>query len=63
MGKKKDIDVRLHAQEREWLRSLGEGDLVEGARNLIRQLLEKQEDHYYDDPKERRGLFGRWRRD
>jgi len=63
MGKNKNIDVRLHSQEREWLRNLGGGDLVEGVQNLIRQLLEKddQAGFGYDDPKEKRGWFKRWR--
>jgi hypothetical protein len=63
MGKNKSkVDVRVHSQEREWLRSLGDGDIVEGARNLIRQLLEKEADSY-DDLKFKRGFFGKWRRD
>jgi hypothetical protein len=65
MAKNKDVDVRLHSQEREWLRNLGGGDLVEGVQNLIRQLLERDDDKYYDYPdhREKRGFFGRWRRD
>jgi hypothetical protein len=63
MGKDtRKLDVRIHSQEREWLRSLGGGDIVEGAHNLIRQLLEKQVDSY-DDLKYKRGFFGKQRRD
>lgn len=62
MWKKKDDEVRCHEQEREWLRNLGGGDLVEGARNLIEQLLDKRDkDHYEYYPERKRGLFGRWR--
>jgi hypothetical protein len=55
------VDVRVHSQEREWLRSLGGGDIVEGAQNLIRQLLERGEDNY-GDLKFKRGFFGKQRR-
>ncbi|MCB0166787.1 MAG: hypothetical protein KDI79_21350 [Anaerolineae bacterium] len=44
MSKQDNIDVRIHAQEREWLQSLGGGSLVEGAKSLIRQLMSKDED-------------------
>ncbi|MCB0195110.1 MAG: hypothetical protein KDJ65_24395 [Anaerolineae bacterium] len=44
MSKRDNIDVRIHSQEREWLQSLGGGSIVEGAKNLIRQLLDKNED-------------------
>lgn len=50
MGKRNHIDVRMHSQEREWLQNLGEGSLVEGAKNLIRQLMNKDEaHHFYED--------------
>lgn len=44
MSKRNNIDVRIHSQEREWLQSLGGGSLVEGAKSLIRQLMDKDED-------------------
>lgn len=44
MSKQDNIDVRIHAQEREWLQSLGGGSLVEGAKSLIQQLMSKEED-------------------
>lgn len=43
MSNHDNIDVRIHAQEREWLQSLGGGSLVEGAKSLIRQLTSKDE--------------------
>ena len=55
MGRKPDYDVRIHAQEREWLQNLGEGDLVEGARNLIQKLLGKQNE-------DRESFKGKWRK-
>jgi hypothetical protein len=38
MGKAKNSEVRGHSQEKEWLLNLGNGDIVEGAQSLIRQL-------------------------
>ncbi|MBN1991908.1 MAG: hypothetical protein JW953_04345 [Anaerolineae bacterium] len=42
MGKNAKLAVRLHSQEREWLLSLGNGNIVEGVRNLVQQAKEKQ---------------------
>lgn len=42
MGKNAKLAVRLHSQEREWLLSLGNGSILEGVRNLIEQVKEKQ---------------------
>jgi hypothetical protein len=44
MGKnsKSKKDVRVHSQEREWLLSLGEGNIVNGVRSLVQQMTEKQ---------------------
>jgi hypothetical protein len=38
LSKNKDRVVRSHNEEREWLLKLGGGDLVEGVKNLARQL-------------------------
>lgn len=48
MGKDNKGAVRLHIQEREWLLSLGNGDLVEGVDSLIQETKRKQpgEDNY-----------------
>ena len=35
MSKKRDINVRSHGEEREWLTSLGNGNILEGIRSLI----------------------------
>lgn len=35
MGKKQDLNVRSHGEEREWLTSLGNGNILEGIRSLI----------------------------
>ncbi len=42
MGKAKNSEVRGHSQEKEWLLNLGNGDIVEGAQSLIRQLMTDQ---------------------
>jgi hypothetical protein len=44
MGKnsKSKKDVRVHSQEREWLLSLGGGNIVNGVRSLVQQMTEKQ---------------------
>ena len=42
MGKTKNSEVRGHSQEKEWLLHLGNGDIVEGAQSLIRQLMTDQ---------------------
>jgi hypothetical protein len=63
MSRNKNSEVRPHLQEREWLRSLGGGDIVEGAQNLIKQLLQKDDEEYYYPTKNWGGLFRRRRRD
>jgi hypothetical protein len=42
MLKEKNSEVRGHSQEKEWLLDLGNGDIVEGAQSLIRQLITDQ---------------------
>lgn len=42
MSKNTEIQVRLHSQEREWLLNLGNGNIVEGVRNLVEQVRERQ---------------------
>ena len=42
MRKAKNSEVRGHSQEKEWLLNLGNGDIVEGAQSLIRQLMTDQ---------------------
>ena len=42
MRKAKNSEVRGHSQEKEWLLHLGNGDIVEGAQSLIRQLMTDQ---------------------
>lgn len=37
MAKNNQGSVRSHSQERQWLLSLGKGNLVEGVRNLVEQ--------------------------
>jgi hypothetical protein len=37
MGKNTQLVVRSHAQEREWLLRLGDGNIVAGVRSLIQQ--------------------------
>jgi hypothetical protein len=41
MGKNSSIIVRSHAQEREWLLRLGDGNIVAGVRSLIQQAQQK----------------------
>jgi hypothetical protein len=41
MGKSTPIMVRSHAQEREWLLRLGDGNIVAGVRSLIQQAKEE----------------------
>jgi hypothetical protein len=43
MSKNTNLEVRLHRQEREWLLNLGQGNIIEGVRNLIQQAKDKQE--------------------
>ena len=40
-GKKKE-DVREHSQEREWLLSLGNGNIFEGVQNLIEEAKDRR---------------------
>lgn len=35
-------EVRAHSQEREWLLNLGNGDIVEGAQSVIKQIMSNQ---------------------
>ena len=42
MRKAKNAEVRGHSQEKEWLLDLGNGDIVEGAQSLIRQMMTDQ---------------------
>ena len=42
MGKDKKAVVRSHAQERDWLLSLGNGNIIAGVRSLIGQTKEEQ---------------------
>lgn len=41
MAKNTQITVRSHSEEREWLLSLGDGNIVEGVRHLIEQSKEE----------------------
>ena len=41
MGKNNQLLVRSHAQEREWLLHLGDGNIIAGVQHLIRQQAEK----------------------
>jgi hypothetical protein len=41
MGKNSQLLVRSHAQEREWLLHLGDGNIIAGVQYLIRQQTEK----------------------
>lgn len=43
MAKDTSITVRSHTQEREWLMRLGEGNIVAGVRQLIREAQGKKE--------------------
>ena len=61
MAKKYNIDVRKHSEEREWLLNLGGGNIIEGVQHLIQEMSDKRaKDSYY--PEEKRGLFGKWRK-
>jgi len=42
MAKDKHSEVRAHSQEKEWLLNLGNGNIVEAAQNLIRQIMTDQ---------------------
>lgn len=54
MAKNSSITVRSHSEEREWLRSLGDGNIVEGVRHLIEQSKEENstsnDSHHKDKP-------------
>jgi hypothetical protein len=41
MSKERKIVVREHSQEREWLKNMGNGSVLEGVRNLIEDAKEK----------------------
>jgi hypothetical protein len=41
MHKERKIEVREHSQEREWLKNMGNGSVLEGVRNLIENAREK----------------------
>jgi hypothetical protein len=43
MAKDTAIAIRSHAQEREWLLRLGEGNIVAGVRQLLREAEGKKE--------------------
>jgi hypothetical protein len=43
MGKNTQTMIRSHAQEREWLLGLGDGNIVAGVQKLIRQAAKKRE--------------------
>ena len=61
MAKKLNIDVRVHSEEREWLLNLGGGNIIEGVQHLIQEMSDKRlKDDYYLE--EKRGLFGKWRK-
>ena len=57
MFKKKNIKVREHSEEREWLVDLGEGNLVAGVRQLIQQMEEQQSRK--DNPKRKKVKWGK----
>jgi hypothetical protein len=43
MGQNMQIVIRSHAQEREWLLRLGDGNIVAGVQKLIGQAKKKRE--------------------
>lgn len=45
MAKNSSLTVRSHSEEREWLRNLGDGNIVEGVRHLIQQSKEETSSH------------------
>jgi hypothetical protein len=49
MGKKED--VRDHAQEREWLRNLGKGNIFQGVQQLVQQEKSEKSDKKEDKKK------------
>nr|BAL57571.1 hypothetical protein HGMM_F51E07C16 [uncultured Chloroflexota bacterium] len=44
MAKNAKTAVRLHSQEREWLLSLGNGNIVEGVHTLIQEVKKERGD-------------------
>lgn len=60
MAKNSRIDVRLHDQEREWLLNLGGGNIVDGVRNLVRQMTGK--DKWESYPKDFDSKSSNWGR-
>lgn len=42
MGKKHQVNVRDHVQEKEYLLKLGQGDLVSGVQQIVKQLAQTQ---------------------
>jgi hypothetical protein len=55
MAKDSPSTVRSHTQEREWLLSLGDGNIVAGVRSLIQQAKEKAANHETAKEKDKRG--------
>ena len=61
MAKNTKLAVRLHSQEREWLMNLGNGNIVEGVRNLVeqnKQRLTRQDDFYLQGKNGKSKLWG-----
>jgi hypothetical protein len=42
MSKKNHVDVRDHSQEKEWLKQLGQGNLVNGVDQLLQQMADSK---------------------
>ena len=57
MFKKKNIKVREHSEEREWLIDLGEGNLVAGVQQLVQQM--EQQQSQKSSRKRKKGKFGK----
>ncbi len=53
MAKNLSATVRSHEEEREWLRSLGDGSIVEGVRHLIQQSREEAASGSSSHPKDK----------
>ncbi len=60
MNKNAKLEVRLHSQEREWLLNLGNGNILEGIRNLIEQAKDRQllRDDYLKEKSGKTKLWG-----
>lgn len=43
MAKKSNAEVRNHLSEREWLRNLGKGNIIEGVQSLVRETKKEEE--------------------